>query len=159
MKRFALLAGLLALFAALTVLAHTELIDSQPAPGAQLADPPAEIRLTFSESVGAQSQILLMSDGFRPVEGIAAQVDSNRSEQLFAPLPVLEPGSYTVQWTSVSEDGHEISGSYSFSIGATAAESRGLSTVLTDQWPFLLALLVLVVGAPLVVIAMRGRQR
>jgi hypothetical protein len=60
---------------------------------------------------------------------------------------------------AVSEDGHEISGSYSFSITAAAAENRGLSTLLTDQWPWLLALLVLVVGAPLMVRAARGRQR
>jgi methionine-rich copper-binding protein CopC len=159
MRRFGLLAGLLALFAALPVLAHSELIDSQPAPGAQLAEPPAEIRLTFSQPPGAQSQIVLMADGFQPVEGIAAHVDSARPEQLFAPLPVLEPGNYTVQWTAVSEDGHEISGSYSFSIVTTATESRGLSTMLADQWPWLLALLVLVVGAPLAVRAMRGRQQ
>jgi methionine-rich copper-binding protein CopC len=134
------------------------LIDSRPAPGAQLAEPPAEIRLTFSEPPGAQSQILLMAEGFQPVEGITAQVDPVQSEQVFASLPPLEPGNYTVQWSAVSEDGHEISGSYSFSIAATAAESRGLFTMLTDQWPFLLALLVLVVGAPLVVRAARRRQ-
>jgi methionine-rich copper-binding protein CopC len=159
MKHFALLAGLLALFVALPALAHSELIDSQPAPGAQLSEPPAEIRLTFNESAGAQSQILLMADGFQPVAGITAHVDSARPEQVFASLPPLEPGNYTVQWTAVSEDGHGISGSYSFSIGAAATESRGMFTVLTDRWPWLLALLVLVVGAPLMLKAVSRQRR
>jgi methionine-rich copper-binding protein CopC len=138
--------------------AHTELDHSDPAPGAQLTESPAEIRLTFSEPAGAASQIVLLVDGFQPVEGIMAQIDTDRPEEVFAMLPPLEPGIYTVQWTATSDDGHEVSGSYSFSIAATAAEGRGPFASFSDQWPWLLALLVLVVGAPLMIRFWRGRQ-
>lgn len=106
------------------VLAHAELVAAEPEPGAQLADAPAEIRLTFSEPIAAQSDIIVLGEGFAPVEGLVPQLGADRPEQVYAPLPPLEPGPYTVQWTAVSADGHEISGSYSFSIrqddGATA---------------------------------------
>jgi methionine-rich copper-binding protein CopC len=160
LKCFVLLLCLFVLAAAARpAAAHTELTQSDPAPGAQLAESPGEIRLTFSEPAGAQSQIVLLADGFQPVEGVAARMDSPHPEQVFAPLPPLAPGNYTVQWSAVSEDGHEISGSYSFSVAETAAASPGLLASLSDQWPWLLALLVLVAGAPLMIRAWRGRQQ
>lgn len=99
------------------VSAHAELVNARPEPGAQLADAPAEVRLTFNEPVAAQSSILVLGEGFEPVPGLVPQLNANRPEEVYTPLPPLEPGTYTVQWSAVSQDGHEISGSYSFSVG------------------------------------------
>lgn len=158
MKRFVLFLCLFGLLAAVgSAAAHTELTQSDPAPGAQLAESPAEIRLTFSEPAGARSQIVLLAEGFQAVAGVTARMDPARPEQVYAPLPPLAPGDYTVQWSATAEDGHEISGSYSFSVAATAAESRGPFAFVSDQWPWLLALVAIAVGAPLVIRASRKR--
>ena len=43
--------------------------------------------------------------------------DSAEPTIIYAPLEQsLQSGSYTVQWTAVSEDGHEITGSYQFKV-------------------------------------------
>jgi methionine-rich copper-binding protein CopC len=123
-KRFTFLVCLLALFAVIgPALAHSELTDSHPAPGAQLAESPAEIQLTFSEPVTAGSRIVVLAEGFQSVGGVEAQVDTLNPAVIRAPLPDLEPGAYTVQWTASSADGHEISGSYTFSVGEAAGDA------------------------------------
>lgn len=99
------------------VFAHAELVAARPEPGAQLADAPAEVRLTFSEPIAAQSSIVVLGEGFEPVPGLVPQLDANQPAEVYTPLPPLEPGSYTVQWSAVSQDGHEISGSYAFTVG------------------------------------------
>lgn len=120
--RLAVLIALLALAAsAVLVAAHAELVASEPAPGAVLAQPPDEIRLTFSEPVTDQSEILLFADGFQAIEGVTAQLDAADPAVIFATLPVLEAGVYTVQWSSISDDGHEISGTFSFTVGDSAS--------------------------------------
>ncbi len=128
MRRMIGLACLLALFAAYPVLAHSELIDAQPAPGARLAESPAEIQLTFSEPVAADSRIVVLGEGFQALDGVDAVVDSANPAVARAALPALEPGTYTVQWTASSADGHEVSGSYSFSVTSTAGGASGGDT-------------------------------
>jgi methionine-rich copper-binding protein CopC len=102
------------------VVAHAELVNSEPAPGAQLSSSPAEIRLTFSEPVGT-GRIILLSDGFDPVDGLDVQSDEEHPEVIFTTLPALAAGSYTVQWSAIGADGHEVAGSYSFAIGSDDA--------------------------------------
>jgi len=135
-------------FAVPGVLAHAELVAAEPEAGAQLVEPPAEIRLTFSEPVAVQSDIVVLGEGFAPVAGLLPQLDGARPEQVYTPLPPLEPGTYTVQWSAVSADGHEISGSYAFSIGAggglNAALGRELTGARVMGWLLTLAAVALV---------------
>lgn len=146
-----LFCGLLALICFGTVLAHTELVTANPAPGAQLTTSPTQIELTFSEPNSAKSTILLFGPNFEQIQGIVVLFNANTPTQLVATLPPLEPKTYTVQWTAVSEDGHEVNGSYSFAvIEATEAASAGLSPVkgensmLESSLRFLLPVYVLV---------------
>lgn len=122
-RKFPTLFGLLALLLALPALvyAHADLVSVVPEPGATLDAAPAEIRLTFSEPVGAGSSVVLLAEGFETVEGVSAAPVDDDARVLVAPLPALAEGEYTVQWTAVSADGHEISGSYGFSISAAGA--------------------------------------
>ncbi len=130
MRRMALLLALAA-----TVMlsgrasAHSELVAAEPAPGAQLAQSPAEIRLTFSEPVAASSQIVVMGENFQQVEGLVPQFNPEQPQVVYTPLPPLAEGVYTVQWVAASNDGHEISGSYSFSV--TSAASGSATGVVT----------------------------
>jgi len=100
--------------------AHAELLASYPAPGARLASTPTEIRLTFSERIGASSRIQLFGPQFRPVRNVTSGLDLANPEQLRAFPPQLAPDIYTVEWSAASLDGHEVSGSYAFEVTGAA---------------------------------------
>lgn len=124
MRRLALLLALVAvILLSSRASAHSELIAAEPAPGARLAESPAEIRLTFSEPVAASSQIVVMGENFQQVEGLVPQFNPEQPQVVYTPLPPLAEGVYTVQWVAASNDGHEISGSYSFSVTSAASGS------------------------------------
>ena len=165
-SRFAPVLALLILAAsAVMVAAHAELIDAQPAPGAELAESPAEIRLTFSEAIGPQSEILLFGEGFQAISGVEAQNDPNDPAVIFATLPALDSDNYTVQWTAMSDDGHEISGTYSFSVGAEVGESdhamdahSNSESTTTGSTPWSLLAIGLIGGALLLILVLRLAQ-
>jgi methionine-rich copper-binding protein CopC len=128
-----------------TAEAHAELVSAYPAPGATLDDTPAEIRLTFSERIGLGSQIQLFGPQFRAVAGVQAGLDPAAPEQLRAFPPQLPPDIYTVEWSAVSVDGHEVSGSYAFAV--TAAPPAAAAATQWRVGPWLLAALLLAVLA------------
>lgn len=105
------------------VAAHAELQSAVPAPGAKLTRQPEEIRLGFSEPVGPESTIMLFGEEFQEINGVFTRVVSGTPEQLVATVPELAPGTYSVQWRVVSDDGHPASGSYTFDMvdGTTGA--------------------------------------
>ena len=114
------LAAAMAVAAAGPASAHATLIESDPVQGAVLPEAPERIRFTFTETVAA------VPDG---VQVFDAEGGSVRSKALVAgdTLDVVltdEVGSGTliVVWRVISEDGHPVSGSLSFSIGAASAE-------------------------------------
>jgi methionine-rich copper-binding protein CopC len=100
-----------------SVMAHAQLLESNPAPGSTLDAPPTEIRLTFDEPIGADSRINLFNNAFYAQTGVESFVDPQNPNQLVATLPPLERGIYNVNWTAVSADGHQVSGSFRFQIG------------------------------------------
>lgn len=169
MKRRAILFISLALclIAAGSAAAHAELVSASPAPGAQLTESPAEIRLTFNEPVATTSAIVLLAEGFQPVEGLVGQFSADRPQEIFVPLPELAAGVYTVQWTAASDDGHEISGTYSFSVGLVTPEAATATAAAAAPnapgagrvtW-WLGTLLVLAVAVPLLVVVLRRARR
>jgi copper resistance protein C len=102
--------------------AHADLVASVPAAGAELAEPPAQVRLTFSEKLGPGSSIKVLDSQFRDVTAGAASVDAADASVLVVALPPLAPGDYTVQYQSVDqEDGHALTGSFGFRVTGAAA--------------------------------------
>ena len=121
--------------------AHAELVTADPPPGAQLSASPAQIRLTFSEPLQPVSTITLSASGFREIPGLTVEIDPQSNDQLLAAVPALDPGVYTVQWTAITKDGHETSGSYMFSLeqaggrsGWWAAAVAGAGSLLLAGW-------------------------
>lgn len=150
-----------AVWAANTVLAHSDLVAAEPEPGAQLADSPAEIRLTFSEPVTEGSRIVVLGENFAQVEGLVPQFNPAIPEQVYTPLPPLAPGVYTVQWAATSDDGHEVSGTYSFSVGLTtpgAAPTEERPAGTRNGW-WLGVVGLVAVGVPLVLLVIRRAGR
>ncbi|KRB76178.1 copper resistance protein CopC [Nocardioides sp. Root190] len=124
MKR-RLLALLLAAIALLLAVpspaqAHATLVSSDPAQGAVLTEAPDSLRFTFSEHVS------LVPDGVRIFDAEGEELDADptaRGSELEVDLgDDLGTGTLVVVWRVVSEDGHPISGSLAFSIGAPSAQ-------------------------------------
>ena len=97
--------------------AHPKLMATVPAADVQ-AQPPQEIRLSFSEALVAKFSGLDLKDqdGKRVETGPAAS-DPKDGKQLIVPVKAtLPPGRYTVEWHAVSEDTHRVKGRYSFEV-------------------------------------------
>lgn len=121
--------GIALAFPAAPARAHAELLASVPATGAELAAPPVEVRLTFSDHLAPTSAIQVLDGRFQDVTSGAAAVDPADPATLAVALGPLAPGEYTVQYTAVDpEDGHAVTGSFGFRVlagpvTATASEA------------------------------------
>jgi copper transport protein len=115
----AALAAVLGLLVASPASAHAELVATDPANGAQLAEAPDEITMTFTESVN------LLEDGMRLIDSVGATVPTSEpvvdGHTITWAMPRRLPdGSYTVTWKLVSSDGHPVAGAFSFGVGGPA---------------------------------------
>lgn len=132
---------------AVSVQAHAQLLEANPAPGSTLDTPPAEIRLTFNEPIGSDSRLSLFDNAFYAQPGVNSFIDPQNANQLVATLPPLAAGIYNVNWTAVSADGHLISGSFRFQIGQTNPTPAEATSGSAWLLPTLLVGLVLFGGA------------
>lgn len=120
-----------ALATAPAAAAHDELVSTLPASGERLEAAPAELELTFSSALmdlGNQIQVL-DAEGRNWAESAPVL---NR-ETLVQPLPADMPtGEYSVRWRAVSSDGHPITGSYEFLVGADAVAGSAATAVPSE---------------------------
>ena len=109
--------------------AHAALVSSTPAPQARLSEPPTEIVLTFDEPVEATLGGIRLYDATeqRIAVGEARRVPGDDT-QLRAPIEEdLADGLFVVTWRATSEDGHPVSGAFTFQVGTAApADTSGL---------------------------------
>ncbi|MFE7274915.1 copper resistance CopC/CopD family protein [Streptomyces sp. NPDC057623] len=103
--------------------AHTELVTSSPANGAELRRAPDQLILTFDEPVDVAEVRVMTLDGDRlPV----SLVPGHKGTAVRAALGHPADGDLAVVWSVVDEeDGHASSGRLDFGIGAPAAQDRG----------------------------------
>ncbi|GII76342.1 hypothetical protein Sru01_13240 [Sphaerisporangium rufum] len=115
---------LLPVCAALVVLAgparaHNVLTGSDPADGARLASPPAEVTLTFDQPVRAEFTQLALTGPDGVARPLRVRVTGAKVR---AALPgALPAGGYAVGYRIVSNDGHPVTGRIGFSAAAPAA--------------------------------------
>ncbi len=86
---------------------------SFPAPGARLAVAPQALRLEFPHPMSIESLRLTAPTG----ERIPLMFDKAAALVVQAPLPSLIPDEYAVAWRAKAADGHEMAGSFTFSVG------------------------------------------
>ncbi|GAB2698611.1 copper resistance CopC/CopD family protein [Paenibacillus thermoaerophilus] len=119
-----LLLGLLvsaALGDARTALAHASLEQASPEAGARLETSPKQIALRFNERLEDELYAIRIYDKAgdvvrdKPVE--MGEDRRTIALRLNEPLP---EGGYTVSYRVISADGHPVSGSYVFTVGASA---------------------------------------
>ena len=101
--------------------AHDELVASDPVADASLAALPAQLTLTFSNSIdttdGASEVQVTDAAGTTLTSGAPAAQDN----VLTQPLQGAASGVVTVLWKVVSSDGHPISGEFAFTVTAPTA--------------------------------------
>jgi methionine-rich copper-binding protein CopC len=89
---------------------------SDPADGARLEHPPAEVFAWFAAPISGHSQLAVFDDDFNNVSHGQAYIDQNDVTLLRVPLKTLLPGRYTVRWQADSRDGHTEVGTFYFSV-------------------------------------------
>jgi len=100
--------------------AHAELISSTPAKGASLADPPAQLQLTFNEPVSPESITVAGPAGAQWTVG-QVKVEG---PVVTAPLTATGPeGAYTISYRVLSEDGDPVTGTIPFTMTKAATGS------------------------------------
>jgi methionine-rich copper-binding protein CopC len=96
---------------------HLRLVKSAPRDGEIVTSLPTEIRLWFSQKPDAGlTTIKLMREDSTPVE-LGKVIKTEDSLSVRVPFEkALVPGTYLVNWRSVSKDGHAVRGSYHFNM-------------------------------------------
>lgn len=102
-------AGLL-LAAPAPASAHTALRTSDPAAGSTVTTAPQAVTLTFSASVLGGEVTVTGPDG----DPVGSGPVVHDGAVLSAPVALTAAGPHTVTWTAVSDDGHELDGTFVF---------------------------------------------
>jgi len=118
MKILSLLSGLALITIAVTASAHAHLQKSSPADGSVITTSPANLVLNFSEA--ARLTALSIQKGSEPEQKLKP-LPTTAAQQISVPLPALTPGTYSVSWRVVSDDGHMMSGALHFTLAADHA--------------------------------------
>jgi methionine-rich copper-binding protein CopC len=100
---------------------HTRLVKSNPSKDTVLTASPEKLELWFSEKIDlAQSRVQLVGAGDKVVHLTPITRDDSKPDQpvVATLLADLAPGTYTVNWSASSGDGHPVRGGFRFSVRA-----------------------------------------
>ena len=98
-----------------TASAHAHLLNSSPADKSVITTPPSDLVLNFSEA--ARLTALSIQKGSESRQKVKP-LPTTAAQQISVPLPPLTPGTYSVNWRVVSDDGHMMSGALHFTLAA-----------------------------------------
>jgi len=162
MRRALLAAVAVSLALPAGAFAHASLIRESPAFRERLAAAPHEVLLRFDQSVTALPHSVIVLDGAgNNVAASAIAVPEKRA--IVAHLPKLPRGPYTVRWEAMSNDGHVVSGVYTFGVRVKAplvTDAVGAQgptrTEHLVRWAYFLALALLVGGIGFRLLVVRG---
>ena len=105
------------------VFAHTYLDTTNPADGATVTENLTTIDLTFEGKIEEGSTFkVLASDG---EEMAIHSISINNGVLSGIMLDPLPNDTYTIEWETISEDGHPLDGSFSFTVNGPDASENG----------------------------------
>lgn len=114
----------LVVLASSAAFAHASLVSSQPAPGSDLAAAPGTVRMRFTEPLIPDLSSVTVTDPL----GQTFPGGPSGDTEMQADVDSSAPGIYTVEWKTVSPiDGHTLTGSFQFGVGADVGEQAGPS--------------------------------
>lgn len=113
-----LFASFVFMLGAKAVLAHAEPVQTYPAAGATLTEAPKQVRIIFSEKILAPTTIKVLNKDNKQVDNKDGKIDPTDANSFtyVVTLPALPDGAYSVEWRSLSIDGHTESGKYAFAL-------------------------------------------
>ena len=108
----------LSLFLSQHALCHSIMTSSAPEKDASISVPVTEISVCFNESIGDKFMSLVVVDksGERVDKGAINIVEKDNEICLQKSLVLLAKGLYLVRYRAQSDDGHVVSGKYSFDL-------------------------------------------
>jgi methionine-rich copper-binding protein CopC len=148
-----LLAVFLVLVGTGTASAHADFVSSDPADGAILSTPPAQMTLTFSEDLLSGANTVAITDKTGAV--IVSEAVEPQGPTVVVPWPAAaDGGTYRVAYRVVSADGHPISGSVEITVGRSSPEPMPSATEASEPESGLVAnaFVVAIVGVVIVLI-------
>ena len=158
--RLLVVTALVALAFPASAFAHANLDTTRPTYRERLQTPPRAVVLRFDQSVQAEANGIEVKSRFGKLVSGRAQA---RGRVVRVPLRHLPRGPYTVRWHVLSEDGHVVSGVFTFGVRATApppTEAYGASgptrTEHIVRWLYFLALALLLGGVAFRLLIARG---
>jgi copper transport protein len=160
MRRALLVTALIALVIPSQAFAHATLEQTHPGFRERLNHTPGTIVLQFDQEVTAVPGSIQVFSQRGSIGVVRARNDGRFVKAL---LPRLPAGPYTVRWHAISDDGHVVSGVFTFGVQADAllpTEAFGASgptrTEDVVRWVYFLALALLVGGLGFRIIVLRG---
>ena len=142
--------------------AHASLRLESPGFRQTLKTAPRQVVLEFDQSVSSLPNAIVVLDrnGDNLVRSVRA-IPARRA--LVATLPRLPRGPYTIRWEALSNDGHVVSGVYTFGVGVKAplvTDAVGAQGPTTAEhvvrWLYFLAFALLVGGLGFRLLVLRG---
>jgi copper transport protein len=147
-----LAAALVALAFPAAASAHATLISVAPGVNQRLERSPAQVRLTFDQSVEALGDAIRVYDTKGKLLS-RRTVTSADKRTIRTPVARLPRGGYTIRWRVVSADGHVVSGLFTFGVrhrAPPATEAFGAGGPTTSEhivrWLYFLSLALLAGG-------------
>lgn len=105
------------LVASTAASAHAKLESSSPQANAIVSPAPSQVRLQFSEQLELPfSKVKLIDEKGAIVEPSKTTLDEANPKVLVATVPALHAGSWRVQWSTVTRDGHKVKGQFDFRV-------------------------------------------
>ena len=117
MKVLSFLSSLALVAVGVTANAHAHLQKSSPAEGSVISTSPPNLVLNFSEA--AKLTALSIQKGSEPEQKLKLP-STTAAQQISVPLPALTPGTYSVNWRVLSDDGHMMAGVLHFTLAEHA---------------------------------------
>ena len=126
MKIFKIIAILSLLALSNLASAHSRLKHTSPKHGAMLNKPPEELILEFTSQVKLVRLQLMEQSG----KSIKLKIKpSDEFENTFSiTLPMLDKGSYKVEWIAMGKDTHKMKGDFPFTVNASAVKKMPVNS-------------------------------
>src|SRR5262245_17879911 len=157
-------AVLVALALPTSALAHAVLLERVPTYGAKLETAPRSVTLQFDQTVDAFPNAIDVRSATGKVVTAGPARTTDRDRRVIVPLRRLPTGAYTVRWHVTSNEGHVVSGVYTFGVRVTPpppteAYGAGGPTKFeyVAKWGYFLGLALLVGGLAFRLLVLRGR--
>lgn len=97
--------------------AHAIILESEPAAGVSLAEPPTRIYLRFNSKIEKRlSHVTLTTAAGRPVPLVVKTDSSEKPDRIVLPLGSLNSGAYVIRYKVLAADGHVTEGALRFTV-------------------------------------------